>query len=250
MNGFDSGTLIERISEASSPDSRFAALTQGLSSLGLDIVNYGFFDPGAARLAHADIQFLTTMRDDWMSHYHDCGLSRTDSHVVRLRERRITPYFWGESVMKRIDAEGRSTALEAAEAGLRSAIVVPLTSPLDPFSPVAGMAMGCSMGEAEFGKISREHGATLIGIAHLFHYASIRQVWRDRAGGKPLSPRERDCLQYLSEGQRQAAIAERMGLACVTVELHLRRARAKLGARTLNEAVARALLYGEIAGPD
>jgi DNA-binding CsgD family transcriptional regulator len=33
----------------------------------------------------------------------------------------------------------------------------------------------------------------------------------------------------------------------VTVEMHLRSARQKLGARTLHEAIARALIFGEIS---
>lgn len=38
-----------------------------------------------------------------------------------------------------------------------------------------------------------------------------------------------------------------MGIARVTVELHLRTARQKLGARTLYEAIAKALVMGEIS---
>jgi len=36
-------------------------------------------------------------------------------------------------------------------------------------------------------------------------------------------------------------------VARVTVEMHLREARKKLGARTVNEAIAKALVFGEIS---
>lgn len=59
----------------------------------------------------------------------------------------------------------------------------------------------------------------------------------DGALAIPLSGRERQCLELLSEGMRTKAIARDLGLAAVTVELHLRNARAKLGAQTRDQAL-------------
>ena len=247
MNGFDSDGLIEDLARAETPAARFIALTAGLAKLGLDTINYGFFDVQAAAVAQADITFLTTMSDDWMRYYMDRNLSQTDSHVLRVRAGKITPYFWGESIIDRLNSSGEhTTASEAMEAGLRSALCVPLTSPMDPFAPVAGISLGSSLDESELKRVVQEHGPALLSIAYLFHNASIRQIWQDQAGSKPLSQREKDCLQYLADGRRQDSIAEHLGLARVTIEMHLRNARDKLGARTLNEAVAKALIFGEI----
>lgn len=247
MGGFDADELIADIASSPTPEKRFNALTGALAGLGLDIVNYGFFDLRAAALMEADIQFLTTMTEGWMDYYFDRNLPETDFHVGRVLAGKITPYTWGEAKMHRLEsADERTTALEAAEAGLRSSLCVPLASPLDPFSPVAGITLGSSLPEHEFRKVLAEHGATLATVAHVFHNASIRQVWSERAGRKALSVRERDCLQFLADGRRQDAIAHAMGLAKVTVELYLRGARKKLGARTLNEAIAKGLVLGDI----
>lgn len=195
----------------------------------------------------AEINFLTTMSDGWMSHYYDQNLSQTDLHVLRVRAGKITPYLLVDSAIRRLDSNGeRHTAMAGAEAGLRSMMCVPLTGPMDPFAPVAGINLGSSLPEAEFKKIMQENGATLLSLAYLFHNASIRQLWQERSGLKALSVRERDCLQYLADGLRQDGIAHKLGLARVTVELHLREARKKLAAQTLNEAVAKALVFGEI----
>ena len=247
MNGFDGDQLIDNLATAGTPQQRFATLTAGLAKLGLDTINYGFFDPGMVALDSDAIRFLTTMSDDWMRYYYDEDLADTDSHVVRLRQGKITPYIWNDSTIQRIEPSGeRSTARAAAEAGLRSALCVPLTSPTNPFTPVGGITVGTSMDEAAFTAVMRNHGATLTSIAYLFHNACIRQLWHERQGGKSLSPRERDCLRYLADGKRQDAIAQAMGVARVTVEMHLRCARQKLGARTLNEAIAKALVLGAI----
>ncbi|OCC23623.1 hypothetical protein MB02_10660 [Croceicoccus estronivorus] len=56
-----------------------------------------------------------------------------------------------------------------------------------------------------------------------------------------LSSREQQCLEEIARGKRVQAISEALALAPVTVELHLKNARIKLGASTLPEAVAIAL---------
>lgn len=247
MTGFDGDQLAEGLIAAKTPRARFAVLTKGLAALGLDTINYGVFGPGSQDLMDTEIRFLTTMRDDWMDYYYDRNLATRDSHVLRILAGKITPYVWGESVISQLERPERETALEGVEAGLRSTLCVPLTGPRDAFSPVGAINLGSSLPEAEFRQIFSEHGATLISIAHLFHTASLSEVWRERAGCEPLSGRERDCLQYVAKGLRHDAIAHVLGLARITVEVHLRSARQKLGAQTLSEAVAKALLFGEIA---
>ncbi len=61
-----------------------------------------------------------------------------------------------------------------------------------------------------------------------------------------LSNRERQCLREMALGKRVQAIAEAIGIAPVTVELHLRNARLKLRASTNPEAVAKAIGLGLI----
>lgn len=64
--------------------------------------------------------------------------------------------------------------------------------------------------------------------------------------GPKLTPRERDCMQAIAQGLRIDAVANRLKIMPVTVELHLRNARGKLGAQTLPQAVALALRSGLI----
>lgn len=72
------------------------------------------------------------------------------------------------------------------------------------------------------------------------------ELLRRRAGIAPLTARERDCLQLAAKGHRTGRIAEKLNLAEVTVGLHLGNARRRLSARTLPEAVAKAMLYQQI----
>ncbi|MDT9600246.1 response regulator transcription factor [Sphingosinicella rhizophila] len=62
-----------------------------------------------------------------------------------------------------------------------------------------------------------------------------------------LSARERECLEGIARGKRVQAIASALLIAPVTVELHLKNVRAKLGASTTAEAVAIAIRKGAIS---
>jgi PAS domain S-box-containing protein len=68
----------------------------------------------------------------------------------------------------------------------------------------------------------------------------------DEAEG-PLTPREREVLTALALGRTGAQIATELFISPETVRNHVRNARAKLGARTRAQAIARALQRGEIS---
>jgi len=65
-------------------------------------------------------------------------------------------------------------------------------------------------------------------------------------GSTELSPRQRDVIELVAEGLTSAEIAQRLDISPETVRTHLRNARLKLGASTKAQAVAIAMLRGEI----
>lgn len=66
---------------------------------------------------------------------------------------------------------------------------------------------------------------------------------------KPLSPRETQILELLAHGNRVARIADCLGIKEVTVNLYIKNARHKLGAKTREEAVAMAVHMRLISPP-
>jgi len=123
------------------------------------------------------------------------------------------------------------------------------------------LAMGARLPHREFLAMTRRDGAALVLAAHLAmdRMAALpgpAGAAIDRDGDAPtptrdpapaLSPRERDCLALLARGLRNDRIAERLGIAPATVEMHLARARRKLGVRTREAAVARAVFAGLVS---
>lgn len=62
-----------------------------------------------------------------------------------------------------------------------------------------------------------------------------------------LSSREHDVLALLAHGSGNTQISERLGIAEVTVRMHLRRARDKMGAATREQAVALAMVRDQLS---
>lgn len=68
-----------------------------------------------------------------------------------------------------------------------------------------------------------------------------------KLGAHALSARERDVLSYLSQGMHTAEIAEKLGLAAITVNMHFRSAKKRLNAATREQALAIAMASGAVS---
>ena len=66
----------------------------------------------------------------------------------------------------------------------------------------------------------------------------------------PLSPRQVECLRWVSEGETSPEIGRRLGLSPRTVEQYIGEACQRLQARSRAHAVARAIALGLVRNPD
>ena len=103
--------------------------------------------------------------------------------------------------------------------------------------------------------VRSEDGHALYGVGHVQDITARKRLELDAAafaGRHPhaaaLSPREREVLACLAGGMTSAHAASVLGISTETVETHVRRAMAKLGAKTRTQAVASALLLGLVEG--
>ncbi len=222
---------------------RWDVMTRGLARIGLDQINYAFLDIETHdRMQARGSPAMSTMRSDWIDHYVEHQYDLDDPLVDHVRASGPGPVLFETA-----SHFGPSKVLgEASEAGLNAGVLISLPGAIGMSRPGAGIVFGSSMAANDTFRLIRENGPSLVALANLFHAGAVGELMRRRYGAAELSARERDCLQHVARGSRISAIAHDLMLAEVTVGMHLKNARKKLGARSLPEAVARGLLFQQI----
>nr|WP_232829386.1 LuxR family transcriptional regulator [Tropicimonas sp. IMCC34043] len=101
---------------------------------------------------------------------------------------------------------------------------------------------GMSYDEAD--AIWAEHGRVIEAMNNVLH---LRLISMPNPGERrPLTPRQREALEWVGDGKTTADIAEIMGLTVATVEKHLRLAREVLDVSTTAQAVLKASFLNQI----
>ena len=237
--------IFETVLREEQPYQRWQKFAAALADIGCDQINYGFLDlETAARMDARCDPALSTMAGDWLAHYVDRRYDLVDHVLAHVRAGNHAPMRWNNAPTR--GTHSHIAFGEAREAGLRSGILVPLAGPRGSSLPGAAIMIGSSARETEFSRMFAGRLPALVSLAHLFHAGAVGELLRRHDNAASLSGRERDVLQFIARGERIDQVAHRLSLARVTVELHLRNARRKLRCRTVAEAVARAMLYGEI----
>lgn len=220
------------------PDRLWGAFSRRLIDLGFDKLNYLVLRPGAAPdLVNPS---FSTMPPQWLADYAERRLHLIDPLVQYVTGAGAGPVLFDATV----DADVGEVARTALAAGMKAGVLAPLAR--EPGSLPAAMVIGSSLDAAETHERVRRHGDLLIAMTRVFHRGVAGQMMLRAHGAVALSERERGCLRAVAMGHRVSAIAHDLKIAEVTVGMHLKNARRKLGAKSLPEAVARALIFQQI----
>ena len=126
--------------------------------------------------------------------------------------------------------------------GLHVGVTIPTTR----FCPGHAGGIGVSIPEiklAEFDKFWLDKGAEIIAICGLIDMGMRHQHMSNLVH---LSPREKECLEWLAAGLRPDQIADRLLIGKKSIDKYILSARAKLNAATRDHAVAKALIFNII----
>lgn len=237
---------LDKLFDCRTVDERWTHVTGVFRAYGFDQVNYAVLNTATEDRADASVTQYSTMDPGWIDHYLSQRLDLQDPHVRFVREFGYRPYYFDQAMVDHLAPVERSVLQQAAEAGLRSQISVVFPGAPGEEAPTAGMTIGSSLDAKDFRASISGREQQLIALSMVFHSLSIGEVRRSQLDVAPLTQRERDSLRYVAAGLRVGRIADRMAISEVTVELHLRNARRKLGAATTPHAVALAILAGEL----
>ncbi len=233
--------LIDRLDVLAScgPDEAgWAQATERLRDYGVSAINMGEIDARSGEI----LWMRSTMSADWTATYVREGFARHDP-IVR-HARRSTDIIAQDildasgppplrDIYDSVRGEGHLSTYGRASRTARSDVrcVVNIAS------------------DRPLGELLAEDGdpllrLTLSLLTERFGRARFGDIFRRRT--RPLTARERTILRLMGEGLRNDRIAERCGIAEVTVRMHISAARRKLGAATREQALAIALTHGLI----
>lgn len=255
--------FVARLARAETRSAVWAATVAFFNGRGFEHLTFG-----RVRLRDGPVldDMHTTLPIDYWRRWASEGWSRVDPAVLHERSS-AEPHFQhvGRLDARRAPAGLRPMLEEVGRYRAPAMIVTPEPGSADgrlgSGGPEAGLlACGGRLTETEYDALLAQERDVLVLAAHLAMARMARftggvAVWPDGRDGpaapgeaqrSPLSPRETDCLCWLARGLRNDRIAERLGVSAATVEMHLARARRKLGARTREQALARAILAGYV----
>lgn len=181
---------------------------------------------------------LSNACENWLTGYREdvrAGLDPFAGHCLTTLASQLTGI--GHLERHRHLSKGALTQIAAGSSALDINTGLSVTILVGADGAGVGVNLMTDHNVTEFAQLRAEHESEWRAWSHLL-FAGLN---RTSIGETDLTARERDCLAYVADGLRTTEVAYRIGISEGTVELHLRRARKRLGAATRDQAVAIAI---------
>ena len=175
---------------------------------------------------------------EWFARYESEGHFLYDPCAARSRLA-TEPFLWHELRAGRLTTRASLVMDEAAEFGMKDGLCVPIHMPLS--GPAVVTAASDRM-EIPPGTMPLFEALCV----HLFRKISCLESRPGTEECKPLTPRERELLQWSADGKSADDISCILGVTMNTVESHHRNIREKLNATNVAHAIVKALRRHEI----
>jgi LuxR family quorum sensing-dependent transcriptional regulator len=196
--------------------------------------------PGPGR-PHDEGVIYNSRPQDYIEHYKRENYVVRDPVITELRHNMQT-FSWQDIKRdRRLSRDERRIIEEGREFGVNDGLIIPivtLSGSISLFSP-------CGQ-DPDLSPRARS-ALEIIGIysQQALKRALIREQ-RDQAAHTPLTPREREIMQWVAVGKSDDEIAEILTISAATVTSHVENAKRKLDAFRRTYAVVQAIRFGEI----
>ncbi len=180
-------------------------------------------------------ELVSTYPQAWLRRYAEQKYQWIDPVIEGVRAF-DAPFEWDAAPANSSVAQGQLFD-EAAQFGIRCGFVIPFR---EPGHPIAAMSIVASEPPVAFQRSIQANRRTLQLMAVFVHLRARRILNAGRViAGVRLSHREVECLRWAARGKSAWEIGCILGIARRTAAFHLENAKAKLGVRTICQAVAR-----------
>ncbi|HBD89980.1 MAG TPA: LuxR family transcriptional regulator [Gemmobacter sp.] len=241
--------ILNRIATSATIDGVWDQAVSLFRERGFSRVNYGFTRfRNAHSMGHTDdVIYLTTFPPEYEQFYFADGFfSRTPLYRWAVENSGTCTWRWVEDHLRAglLTADDAEAVRQNGLRGLRAGITIsfPEASPRE--KGALGLAADDGLDHDAVDQIWAEHGAGIEAVAHVMHLRICQLPFETRR--RPLSPRQREALQWVAEGKTTQDIAVLMDISPTMVEKHLRLARAALDVETTAQAVAKGTLLNQI----
>lgn len=189
------------------------------------------------------VMLLTSYPKSWMDRYVEAGYVEIDPTIKHCRNS-ILPLPWSKADMSSNPLLSAQLFDEARQHDLASGVTLPIHFGMNEFG-LLSLASDLKDKKAE------ELTAATLGQAQLIS-AYLHESMRKMAfpslalPTNPLSPRERECLEWAAAGKSGWEISRILSISENTVIFHFNNAKRKLDAVNRRQAIARAISNGLI----
>ena len=226
-------TFIESLSESVDETDLQRTMTNLLVAFDVDRFAY----LSLPRTAKDQPRFVANYPAAWTSHYLRRQYQKIDP-VITCAGCSDLPFSWGRKFgLDSRSARGIRFFDEAAEFGIRSGLTIPIK---DRWGGRAVLTFAADENCPALMRLSDRYSQAIQLVATSYHIQARRicsgQLVID---GIKLTRREFECLQWAAKGKSAWDISQILGIKRRTVAFHLDNARAKLGVRTIAQAVLR-----------
>lgn len=231
----------DALSDCSSADERWRCAIDVTRALGVDAINTGCADIESASILWA----RSSMTPEWLETYMKLEFFKVDPllELFHKKKSRLTVYCDLASIEQGIDDGHPALSRGLNDAGYALLHGTKFLTRDEPFGSVVTLCFGAMKREKFDETISR--WTTLSALIAAFSYAPDEANHLDVfTNATPvLTRREVEVLSLLATGLQTARIAERLNIAEITVAKHFRSARRKLGSRTREQALIKAMQF-------
>lgn len=179
---------------------------------------------------------------DWANYYREQRYERFD-RIIDLSLRTLTPFSWDQPLVTNGATKQQLDIFqEASQIGLAHGVSIPIHT-ADGL-PATVTLVGPNR------DIDPDAWTALHMMSLYLHEAAQRLINKANQAlpqmRMALTPRERECLQWASEGKSDTVIAEILRLAPRTVHFHIENVKSKYGVASRTQAIVRALAENQI----
>ena len=195
-------------------------------------------DPASAKSKRKHGRWAGTWPENIYRIYESQNLISTDPTVARMNAG-ASPFRWSSTYARASSVEKRTLDQVRDMCG-RDGFAVPIHGP-------KGSIAGVSIGTGAY-ELSRQDEMALH-MASLYLHARLIALTdqADRTTARALTPRERECLEWVAAGKTDWEISQILNISEQTAHGYVQNALTKLNARTRAQAVALAIQSAQIS---